>query len=260
MLRLTFFCFVAGRRTHSAIATNGAMKGGGPYFLIGRALGPEVGVSIGLCFYLATTTAASMYILGAVETILASLPSLMIFGEQGDTELDIRDMQVRVVVASSSVPFSRWIEARSGAFQITDLTKRIAPCRTPCPAHPRPERRPNFANPCPNPDSQILGAAILALLAGLVVMGVKHITKIAPFFLIPVLLSVFFIQIGIYSATDDNKGGITGMSRKTLADNWAPEFVTTDAQGVPDPAGGATWSFQVCSMGNGGPANPVSFY
>jgi potassium/chloride transporter 4/5/6 len=70
------------------------MKGGGPYFLIGRALGPEVGVSIGLCFYLATTTAASMYILGAVETLLVSLPGLMIFGEKDDTELDIRDMQV----------------------------------------------------------------------------------------------------------------------------------------------------------------------
>lgn len=82
-------------------------------------------------------------------------------------------------------------------------------------------------------------------------MGVKHITKIAPFFLIPVLLSVFFIQIGIYSATDDGKGGITGMSRKTLLANWAPDFVTTDAQGVPDPAGGASWNFQV-RMGYGG--------
>jgi hypothetical protein len=97
------------------------------------------------------------------------------------------------------------------------------------------------------------------LLAGLVVMGVKHITKIAPFFLIPVLLSVFFIQIGIYSATDDGNGGITGMSRKTLADNWAPDFVITDAQGVPDPTGGTTWNFQVW-MGNGGPAaNLVGF-
>uniref|UniRef100_A0A0E0ATY4 Cation chloride cotransporter n=1 Tax=Oryza glumipatula TaxID=40148 RepID=A0A0E0ATY4_9ORYZ len=59
----------------SAIATNGAMKGGGPYYLIGRALGPEVGVSIGLCFFLGNAVAGSMYVLGAVETFLDAVPS-----------------------------------------------------------------------------------------------------------------------------------------------------------------------------------------
>jgi len=54
----------------SAIATNGAIKGGGPYYLISRALGPEFGGSVGLCFYLGTTVAASMYLLGAAETLL----------------------------------------------------------------------------------------------------------------------------------------------------------------------------------------------
>ena len=44
----------------SAIATNGEIKGGGPYFLIGHSLGPEVGVSVGLCFYLGTSVAAAM--------------------------------------------------------------------------------------------------------------------------------------------------------------------------------------------------------
>jgi hypothetical protein len=36
------------------------MQGGGPYYLIGRALGPEVGVSIGLCFFLGNAIAASL--------------------------------------------------------------------------------------------------------------------------------------------------------------------------------------------------------
>ena len=35
-------------------------QGGGPYYLIGRALGPEVGVSIGLCFFLGNAVAASL--------------------------------------------------------------------------------------------------------------------------------------------------------------------------------------------------------
>ncbi|KAG4949669.1 hypothetical protein JHK86_042908 [Glycine max] len=66
----------------SAIATNGAMKGGGPYYLIGRALGPEVGVSIGLCFFLSFPVAyGSSYVLGAVETFLKAVPSAGIFRE-----------------------------------------------------------------------------------------------------------------------------------------------------------------------------------
>uniref|UniRef100_A0A1D1ZAA7 Cation-chloride cotransporter 1 n=1 Tax=Anthurium amnicola TaxID=1678845 RepID=A0A1D1ZAA7_9ARAE len=63
----------------SAIATNGAMKGGGPYYLIGRALGPEVGVSIGLCFFLGNAGSGSLYVLGAVETFLDAVPSAGIF-------------------------------------------------------------------------------------------------------------------------------------------------------------------------------------
>ncbi|KAL9251398.1 Cation-chloride cotransporter 1-like protein [Drosera capensis] len=65
----------------SAIATNGAMKGGGPYYLIGRALGPEVGVSIGLCFFLGTAVAGALYVLGAVETFLDAVPGAGIFSE-----------------------------------------------------------------------------------------------------------------------------------------------------------------------------------
>ncbi|XP_074582989.1 cation-chloride cotransporter 1-like isoform X2 [Curcuma longa] len=65
----------------SAIATNGAMKGGGPYYLIGRSLGPEVGVSIGLCFFLGNAIAGAMYVLGAVETFLDAVPAAGLFRE-----------------------------------------------------------------------------------------------------------------------------------------------------------------------------------
>lgn len=65
----------------SAIATNGAMKGGGPYYLIGRALGPEVGVSIGLCFFLGNAVAGAMYVLGAIETFLDAVPGAGLFKE-----------------------------------------------------------------------------------------------------------------------------------------------------------------------------------
>ncbi|CAI4225510.1 unnamed protein product [Auanema sp. JU1783] len=54
----------------SAIATNGVVSGGGPYYMISRNLGPELGGAVGILFYLGTTIAASMYIIGAVEILL----------------------------------------------------------------------------------------------------------------------------------------------------------------------------------------------
>jgi amino acid transporter len=51
----------------SAIATNGKITEGGPYFLVSRNLGPEWGGAIGVLFYLGTSFASSLYILGAVE-------------------------------------------------------------------------------------------------------------------------------------------------------------------------------------------------
>ena len=57
----------------SAIATNGTIQAGGPYYIISRTLGVEVGGSLGLLFYLGTTLSASMYVLGAVETLKTNL-------------------------------------------------------------------------------------------------------------------------------------------------------------------------------------------
>jgi solute carrier family 12 (potassium/chloride transporter), member 4/6 len=53
----------------SAIATNGTIQAGGPYYVISRTLGIEIGATIGLLFYVGTTFAGTMYVLGAVEAL-----------------------------------------------------------------------------------------------------------------------------------------------------------------------------------------------
>ncbi len=56
----------------SAIATNGKVPAGGSYFMISRSIGPEFGGAVGILFYLGTSMAAAMYLVGSVEVFLVS--------------------------------------------------------------------------------------------------------------------------------------------------------------------------------------------
>lgn len=47
-----------------------SLTAGGSYYMISRSLGPEFGGAVGLCFYLGTTFAGAMYILGTIEILL----------------------------------------------------------------------------------------------------------------------------------------------------------------------------------------------
>ncbi|XP_055058227.2 solute carrier family 12 member 7 isoform X4 [Misgurnus anguillicaudatus] len=72
-LAIVFMCCACTMLTAismSAIATNGVVPAGGSYYMISRTLGPEFGGVVGLCFYLGTTFAGSMYVLGTMEILL----------------------------------------------------------------------------------------------------------------------------------------------------------------------------------------------
>ncbi|XP_016352189.1 solute carrier family 12 member 5-like [Sinocyclocheilus anshuiensis] len=68
----------------SAIATNGVVPAGGAYYMISRSLGPEFGGAVGICFYLGTTFAGAMYILGCIEILLVYIvPQAAVFKMEG---------------------------------------------------------------------------------------------------------------------------------------------------------------------------------
>ncbi|KAM7259626.1 hypothetical protein ACFE04_015367 [Oxalis oulophora] len=205
----------------SAIATNGAMKGGGPYYLIGRALGPEVGVSIGLCFFLGNAVAGSLYVLGAVETFLKAVPAAGIF--RGE---NLHSAIVDLVVLYD---ISIFLALDFGLETITKVngTTTAEPIETPS-SH----------------DLQIYGIIITILLCFIVFGGVKMINRVAPAFLIPVLFSVFCIFIGIFVAHKDYPAtGITGMSLESFKENWGSDYQFTNNAGIPDPEGKVYWNF-----------------
>eukprot|EP01135_Chromosphaera_perkinsii_P003038 Nk52_evm20s233 gene=Nk52_evmTU20s233 len=79
---LSCCCTMITAISMSAIATNGKVPAGGSYYMISRSLGPAFGGSVGILFYLGTTFASSLYILGAVEILVVYIaPEMSLFGE-----------------------------------------------------------------------------------------------------------------------------------------------------------------------------------
>jgi len=60
----------------AAVSTNTPVAGGGAYFLISRALGPEFGGAIGLALFLAQAVSVPFYILGFTESLVRGFPGL----------------------------------------------------------------------------------------------------------------------------------------------------------------------------------------
>lgn len=58
----------------SAIATNTPVKGGGAYFLISRALGPQFGGAIGLALFFAQALSVPFYVLGFSNSVVKTFP------------------------------------------------------------------------------------------------------------------------------------------------------------------------------------------
>jgi amino acid transporter len=61
----------------AAVSTNTPVAGGGAYFLISRALGPEFGGAIGLALFFAQAVSVPFYTLGFTESLVRSFPEMI---------------------------------------------------------------------------------------------------------------------------------------------------------------------------------------
>ena len=150
----------------SAIATNGRIPAGGPYYVISRNLGAPMGGAVGLLFFLGTTLGATMYVLGAVEAI--------------QTGFDLKDL----------FPF----------------------------------------------DTQLIALAIMAVLTGIVFVGVEFVSAVAPVFLAVVILSIVLGVTGVSLFA----GGVEFGDSSEVAKADSPAF---DSAFQPDPDTDFTPSF-----------------
>lgn len=174
----------------SAIATNGAMKGGGPYYLIGRSLGPEVGVSIGLCFFLGNAIAGSLYILGAVETLLSAIPGMALFPENK-------------TVITLAPPVGVAAVSPLGYSPPPPVVYEVSPS-----TH----------------DFQVYGIIFTIAVCLVVLGGVRLVARLGGAFFVSSVVAIISIFVGLLTVPRGSMSttypGITGLSTTNLAANW----------------------------------------
>jgi len=88
-----------------AIVTNGEVRGGGIYFLVGRTMGPQWGTMLGVLFYWAQAMASSMYAVGVAEVIVDLSSN---YGKNyftGEEVNDVRVVSVLVILLLLGISF-----------------------------------------------------------------------------------------------------------------------------------------------------------
>ena len=111
-----------------AIVTNGEVKGGGIYFLVGRTMGPQWGTMLGVLFFWAQAMASSMYAVGVAEVIVDLSSNYGKFYFTGEEINDVRVVSVGVIILLLGISFlgmGCFAKTQSGLF-VTMIVAIIA--------------------------------------------------------------------------------------------------------------------------------------
>ncbi|OQV25741.1 Solute carrier family 12 member 2 [Hypsibius exemplaris] len=111
---LTLACTVVVITTlsMSAISTNGAVRGGGTYFLISRSLGPEFGGAVGIVFSLANAVGVGMNTVGFAEALVDLLSGCGIGMTDRWNDIRIYGILALIILLGITVVGMEW-EART---------------------------------------------------------------------------------------------------------------------------------------------------
>lgn len=152
--------------------------------MISRSLGPEFGGAVGICFYLGTTFAGAMYILGCIEILLVNTCLL-------HQVFQSKTAAVRYLYSVSYLPFSSsifslqiYIVPQAAIFKIEGLEG--------------PEAEAALLN-----NMRVYGTIVLSFMALVVFVGVKYVNKLALVFLACVILSIVAVYAGVIKTAVD---------------------------------------------------------
>ncbi|KAL7540066.1 hypothetical protein ACHAXR_009825 [Thalassiosira sp. AJA248-18] len=119
----------------SAIVTNGQIQGpSGPYYVISRTLGADIGCSLGLLYYIGNTLSCSMFVLGAAEAVQHSIRAYYArwgYGFSGHVfRWDVQVMAILLVASMTACVHvgTKYVTLFSNLFLIVTLTSILCMC------------------------------------------------------------------------------------------------------------------------------------
>ncbi|KAI4892107.1 hypothetical protein NFI96_012456 [Prochilodus magdalenae] len=192
-----------GNRMAKSVYSVRLCAAGGSYYMISRSLGPEFGGAVGICFYLGTTYAGAMYILGCIEILLLkhshTVPADGAVGVEveGHQAIWMCDNKLSILVLTTVPP-------HMDSLSILSVDSFWCMCACVC-IYIAPQAAIFKMEGLEGPEAEaamlnnmrVYGSLVLTFMAIVVFVGVKYVNKLALVFLACVISSILAVYAGV---------------------------------------------------------------